>query len=58
VRRFVFVTHPDVAIDPAVPVPRWPLSPRGRERMNVGLRQPWVHEVTPRAAVSGWEAIA
>ena len=24
-----FITHPDVAIDPAVPVPDWPLNPRG-----------------------------
>lgn len=27
-----FITHPDVVIDPEVPVPRWPLSPRGRAR--------------------------
>lgn len=37
-----FVTHPDVLIDPAVPVPDWPLSPRGRERMARALDQPWV----------------
>jgi broad specificity phosphatase PhoE len=28
-----------------VPVPRWPLSERGRERMRAGLRQPWVREL-------------
>jgi broad specificity phosphatase PhoE len=28
-----FVTHPEVTVDPTVPVPRWGLSPRGRERM-------------------------
>lgn len=30
----VFITHPEVVIDPAVPVPRWPLSPKGRARME------------------------
>jgi broad specificity phosphatase PhoE len=37
-----FITHPDVAIDPAVPVPEWPLSERGRTRMLSVLHQPWV----------------
>lgn len=37
-----FITHPDVIKDPAVPVPRWPLSPRGRERMTAMLARPWV----------------
>ncbi len=45
-RRWVFVSHPNVVVDPAVPVPRWPLSARGRERMRAGLRQPWVREIT------------
>jgi broad specificity phosphatase PhoE len=31
--RIIFVTHPDVVIDPAVPVPQWPLSGVGRGRM-------------------------
>jgi broad specificity phosphatase PhoE len=44
--RWVFVTHPNVVIDPAVAVPRWPLSGQGRARMRAGLRQPWVREVT------------
>jgi len=30
----VFITHPEVVIDPAVPVPRWPLSAKGRARME------------------------
>jgi broad specificity phosphatase PhoE len=42
VRSVHFITHPDVLIDPAVPVPDWPLSPRGRERMRRALGQPWV----------------
>jgi broad specificity phosphatase PhoE len=37
-----FITHPEVAIDPAVPVPDWPLSPRGLERARAMLAQPWV----------------
>jgi broad specificity phosphatase PhoE len=44
-RRVYFITHPNAAIDPAVPVPEWPLSARGRERMSAGLRQPWVASV-------------
>jgi broad specificity phosphatase PhoE len=30
----LFITHPEVVIDPAVPVPEWPLSPIGRARME------------------------
>jgi broad specificity phosphatase PhoE len=45
-RRLVFITHPDVAIDAAVPVTRWPLSERGRSRMRAGLAQPWMRELT------------
>lgn len=33
--RALFITHPEVVIDPHVPVPQWPLSPRGRERMEL-----------------------
>jgi broad specificity phosphatase PhoE len=40
-----FITHPDVQIDPAAPVPAWPLSPRGRERMTQALVLPWVRGV-------------
>ena len=29
-----FITHPDVAIDPAVAVPDWPLNGCGQERMG------------------------
>jgi broad specificity phosphatase PhoE len=36
-----YLTHPDVTVDPAVPVPDWRLSARGRERAG-------------RAAVAGW----
>ncbi|WP_300575199.1 histidine phosphatase family protein [Phenylobacterium sp.] len=32
--QILFVTHPEVVIDPEVPVPRWPLSAKGRARME------------------------
>ena len=31
-RRVLFITHAEVVIDPAIPVPEWPLSPTGRAR--------------------------
>ena len=31
--RFLFITHPQVTIDPGIPVPDWTLSQVGRERM-------------------------
>lgn len=41
-----FVTHPQVRIDPDVPVPHWGLSEVGRVRATVMLRQPWLSSVT------------
>ena len=43
-----FITHPDVIIDPERPIERWALSPRGRERMQALLSQPWVRRRTPQ----------
>jgi broad specificity phosphatase PhoE len=37
-----FITHPEVVIDPSVPVPDWPLSPEGVRRMSLALEQPWM----------------
>ena len=37
-----FITHPDVLIDPATPVPNWRLNERGAARMRAMLAQPWV----------------
>ena len=37
-----FITHPEVSIDAAVPVPDWPLSPVGRRRMQAAMRRPWL----------------
>lgn len=59
-----FVSHPDVLIDPEVPVPQWGLSPRGRQRMQAMLAQPWVSGLravwcsTERKAIEGAEIIA
>ncbi|MXQ13409.1 histidine phosphatase family protein [Microvirga makkahensis] len=30
----IFLTHPEVVIDPLVPIPRWPLNDTGRRRME------------------------
>jgi broad specificity phosphatase PhoE len=38
----LYVSHPEVLIDPAVPVPRWGLNARGRERMAAFAVQPWL----------------
>lgn len=59
-----FITHPDVTIDPAVPVPDWPLSPRGLARMRLMLNQAFVAGVrhvvssTERKAIDGARILA
>jgi broad specificity phosphatase PhoE len=40
-----FITHPDVAIDPAIPLTEWPLNARGVARMRAMLAQPWVSDI-------------
>jgi broad specificity phosphatase PhoE/protein-L-isoaspartate O-methyltransferase len=37
-----FITHPEVTIDPGIPVRDWPLSPNGRRHMQLALDQAWV----------------
>ncbi len=37
----LYITHPQVSIDPAVPVPQWGLSERGAERSREAGRLPW-----------------
>lgn len=37
-----FITHPEVEIDPAVPVPDWPLSAVGARRMRLAAGRPWL----------------
>jgi broad specificity phosphatase PhoE len=54
-----FISHPDVTIDPDVPVPEWPLSPRGRTRMASFLALSWAPDIrvlrcsTERKAIDG-----
>jgi broad specificity phosphatase PhoE len=40
-----FVTHPEVVVDPSVPVPQWGLSPRGQERMAAFAQSPVVAQL-------------
>ena len=40
-----YLTHPQVEIDPAVPVPLWGLSTKGRERMQALTGRPWVESI-------------
>jgi broad specificity phosphatase PhoE len=64
VRTFYLITHPNVVISRDVPVPRWPLSELGKQRMRAGLRQPWVRDVTSvycsteQKAIDGAEILA
>lgn len=64
VKRVYVITHPDVVIDPDVPVPQWPLSQRGRERMRRLLAQPWVEGIsavycsTEQKAIDGARILA
>ncbi len=52
-----FVTHPEVTIDPSVPVPEWPLSCQGIRRMILMLDQPWVGGVRAVFASSERKAL-
>jgi broad specificity phosphatase PhoE len=55
----IFITHPEVVIDPAVPVPEWPLSEKGRVRMTAFAADPVLGQVraiyasTERKAMDG-----
>jgi broad specificity phosphatase PhoE len=40
--RAILLTHPEVAIDPAIPVPDWTLSEAGFNRMRAVLDRPWI----------------
>ena len=40
-----FITHPDVVIDPDMPVPDWRLNERGRARMWAMIAYPWIRGV-------------
>jgi hypothetical protein len=40
-----FITHPDAATDPSIPVPDWPLNARGQSRMQAMAAFPWTSGV-------------
>jgi broad specificity phosphatase PhoE len=64
VRLAYFITHPDVVIDPELPVPQWHLSQRGRERMKKLLTQIWAEGIgavycsTEQKAIDGAKILA
>ncbi|MCX8995730.1 phosphoglycerate mutase family protein [Rhizobiaceae bacterium BDR2-2] len=41
----LYITHPQVTIDPDIPVPRWSLSDGGRARVEAAARQAWVQRL-------------
>lgn len=41
----LYITHPQVTIDPAVPVPDWGLSERGRERARLAAACGWARRL-------------
>jgi broad specificity phosphatase PhoE len=45
-RLIYFVTHPNVVVSNAVPVPEWPLSELGKKRMRLLLIQPWIGDIS------------
>lgn len=42
----LYITHPEVVIDPAVPMPRWRLDAKGRARAEAFARHPLVAALT------------
>lgn len=40
-----YLSHPQVQVDPAVPVPQWSLSPTGRARVQQLTSAPWLRDV-------------
>lgn len=45
-RRVLFISHPNVVVSREVPVPQWPLSSIGRNRMAASLVQPWIPDIS------------
>lgn len=41
----LYISHPEVAIDPDVPVPRWGLSEKGRQRARVAAASGWARSL-------------
>jgi len=63
-RKVYFLTHPDVLIDPKIPVPLWSLSERGLQRMKKVLNESWIQDIdsiycsTEKKAIDGAEIVA
>lgn len=59
-----FISHPEVDIKPEVPVPQWPLSKKGRSRMQKMLHKNWIQEIsaiycsTEQKAIDGAEILS
>ncbi|KQR77991.1 phosphoglycerate mutase [Rhizobium sp. Leaf384] len=41
----LYISHPEVSIDPDVPIPRWGLSERGRARAGVAAQAGWARRL-------------
>jgi len=60
----IFLTHPEVVIDPLVPVTHWPLNETGRRRMEnfaeklAGIRLSSIHASTEQKAMDGAAIVA
>ncbi|WP_230530511.1 histidine phosphatase family protein [Microvirga roseola] len=60
----IFITHPEVVIDPEMPIPEWPLNAVGRARMErfvealAGRNVSAVYASTERKAMDGAEIVA
>jgi broad specificity phosphatase PhoE len=53
----LFISHPEVVIDPAVPIPRWGLTDRGIARMRAFAARPVAAGITEVWASSETKAI-
>jgi len=59
-----FITHPEVSIDPAVPVTDWSLSETGLQRMRMMLRLDWINSIsgiycsTEKKAIDGAQILS
>ena len=63
-RKLYFISHPNVVIDRDIPVPQWPLSEVGRERMKKSLPLSWIPSLasiycsTEQKAIDGAQILA
>ncbi len=63
-KNVYFITHPNVVIDPSVPVPMWPLSEEGFRRMRTFLDHDFINSISSvyssaeRKAIDGATVLA